>query len=393
MTVEETRQHESVLKPSHWRWRLMAIGLPVLLAGVAANHIEYACRQRRVKAAAATGSLVVRAESGALGHNQIGIDEAYLTEGREQPMLRFSLLGSWEYDSRNPSPCPAKIQKLSGREAACVGFMYPLETGTRLRLFCLLRTTQTCCYGPRPQFSQYLFVEMKEPVKFERLAPVVVAGKFFVDPQPDQGFIYRMEGKSVSTATDEEPDTDATKVALAENEPLFDFAPLGQMTNIVAPYRIPATLLSLDGKIVVVGGFVVARKDEPTPHVVVARDWWDGRGQGKLPTMFTALSVFLKSSQEITPAWKQNDVFVGTLHVNQDPASWARDGILSLHKAARACSKNRTRPLTFDLGPFMPLRWEVIVLSGFILLCLRTSSFRRILSSGKTVGRCHGEQR
>jgi hypothetical protein len=41
-----------------------------------------------------------------------------------------------------------------------------------------------------------VFVEMEKPTKFQRLEPVSCVGKFRVDPTPDEGFIYRMEGET-----------------------------------------------------------------------------------------------------------------------------------------------------------------------------------------------------
>ena len=73
--------------------------------------------------------------------------------------------------------------------------MYPLQQGDAIQYFCLLRTTQTCCYGPRPQFNQYVFVEMDKPTPFHRLDPVACVGKFRVEPTPDEGYIYRMVGE------------------------------------------------------------------------------------------------------------------------------------------------------------------------------------------------------
>lgn len=374
MSAEAARQQAAARKPSRWRWRLLAIGLPLLLASFAANHLEYRYRQKRLKTAAETGALVVRTESSSSGHSQIGIDESSLKQEREGPMLRFSLLGEWDYDPQKPSACPAEVKELSGREASCVGFMYPLEAGGKLRLFCLLRTTQTCCYGPRPQYNQYLFVETKEPVKFERFAPVAVSGRFFVDPQPEQGYIYRMEGVSVSPAADDEPEMDPAQVALKKKAPLFDFVALSQVEKGAPQPQLPSTVLALDGKVVVVGGFVISRKDGP-PQVVVGRDWWDGRGQGKPPTMFSALTIFLKAPQEMTPAWKQKDVFIGTLRVNHAPASWNREGIVSLHEAVRASGPGGAQWLAADSGPFLAVYHEALILAAFIFLCFRASMF------------------
>ena len=139
----------------------------------------------------------VREEKGPVGHRTIGIDEESLDlETIKEVPLTFSTLMTWEYKvGENPS-APHNIKILDGRKVRLTGFMYPLEAGKSIKYFCLLRTTQTCCYGPRPQYNQYVFVEMEKPIPFHRLDPVSCTGTFKVDPAPDEGFIYRMEGET-----------------------------------------------------------------------------------------------------------------------------------------------------------------------------------------------------
>ena len=42
---------------------------------------------------------------------------------------------------------------------------------------------------------------MEKPTAFYRLDPVSCVGKFKVDPAPDEGFIYRMEGLTCDSTT------------------------------------------------------------------------------------------------------------------------------------------------------------------------------------------------
>ena len=136
-------------------------------------------------------------EKGPAGHKTIGIDESSLGEdaGKEMP-LTFASLMKWEYDAKKNSPPPESVKKLDGRKVRIMGFMYPLQEGANIQKFSLLRSTQTCCYGPKPQYNQYIFVEMVKPTQFRRLDPVSCVGVFRIDPSPDEGFIYRMEGES-----------------------------------------------------------------------------------------------------------------------------------------------------------------------------------------------------
>jgi hypothetical protein len=141
------------------------------------------------------GKVRIIEEKGPAGHKTIGIDESSLGEdsGRELA-LTFSTLMKWEYERKANPPPPENIKKLDGRKIRINGFMYPLQEGTNIQNFCLLRSTQTCCYGPRPQYNQYIFVEMAKPTQFRRLDPVTCVGKLKVEPSPEEGFIYRMEG-------------------------------------------------------------------------------------------------------------------------------------------------------------------------------------------------------
>jgi hypothetical protein len=135
-------------------------------------------------------------ETGPLGHKTIGIDESSIVQDpSKELLLTYSALMTWQYDTKSNPPPPGGIKKLDGRKVRITGFMFPLQEGTSIQNFCLLRTTQTCCYGPRPQYNQYIFVEMAKPTAFHRLDPVTCVGKLKVEPTPEEGFIYRMEGE------------------------------------------------------------------------------------------------------------------------------------------------------------------------------------------------------
>lgn len=159
--------------------------------------ISYAQEKGDKKGGSQGTKVRVREEKGPVGHKTIGIDEESLDlDAIKEVPLTFSTLMTWKYKvGENPSP-PHNIRKLHGRRVRLIGFMYPLQAGKSIRYFCLLRTTQTCCYGPRPQYNQYVFVEMEKPTTFHRLDPVSCTGRFKVDPTPEEGFIYRMEGET-----------------------------------------------------------------------------------------------------------------------------------------------------------------------------------------------------
>jgi hypothetical protein len=350
-----------------WRRRLLVIGLPVLLALFAVNHGEYWYRQKCARQREALGASVsVRAETGAFaGHKTIGIDETQaVPEG--SLFLRFATLAQWNFDPKSPSPCPRVVRELSGREVSCIGFMYPLEAGSKLKTFCLLRTTQTCCYGPRPQYSQYLLVEMKEPVKFERLTPVIVRGKFYPEAHPEQGFIYRMEGESVTPIEGDEPETDPAEAARKAGLPLFDIASLAAVENGTTG-MVPPALRALDGKRAVVGGYLLNRVEGSPPRILVGREWWDGVSQGKPPTIYTAVMVFPADASQMPPVWKDTGVFSGMLHVETNAGQWSETGIVSLRGAAR-CASDAGR--SAHAGPLLRPAYEVVMLGALLGLTL-----------------------
>lgn len=150
-------------------------------------------------------SVRIQKEKGPAGHSTIGIVESAIEQDTTKTLrLSFSKLMSWEYEAQKDTPAPDMIAKLDGRKVKITGFMYPLQQGTKIQYFCLLRTTQTCCYGPRPQYNQYIFVEMGAPTPFFRLDPVACAGTFNVEPNPDEGYIYRLEGETCNAVSEKD---------------------------------------------------------------------------------------------------------------------------------------------------------------------------------------------
>ena len=141
--------------------------------------------------------VVIKEETGPAGHATIGIDESGINEDPNiERQITFSTLMAWQYEVSKNTPPPEKISRLDGHKIRLIGFMYPLQQGKSIQYFCLLRTTQTCCYGPRPQYNQYVFVEMDKPTTFYRMDPVSCVGTLRIEPTPDEGYIYRMEGET-----------------------------------------------------------------------------------------------------------------------------------------------------------------------------------------------------
>jgi hypothetical protein len=349
------------------RKKLLIYGLPILLAVFAA---DYAYSFVVGRSMAKSGlQLSVRSEKGAIGHNTIGIEEASLKSGDGRRFLHFSTLGEWGFTIDSRPPCPKPIKALSGRCFDSVGFMYPLETGDKIKDFCLLRSTQTCCYGPRPQFNQYILVEMNEPVKFQRLKPVMVSGKFFVDPKPDDGYIYRMEGESLSNVGDDTPDIDPVRSAKQAKLPLFDYAPLLAMAKRPKSAGVADYLRALSGKRVVAAGYCVGRTSSQPPRLILAKSWWDGVGQGTPPSVYNAIAILPADAAQVPPLWKPFQVFTGTLRVTTDASRWNTDGVVQLRDAQLGVP-GVTRTVRLGGGQLIPLGAKAAVLAVFLLVTL-----------------------
>jgi hypothetical protein len=312
--------------------------------------------------------VAVREESGLLaGHNTIGIDETSTTGA---DFLRFTTLEQWAFDAKAPSPCPPSVRAWSGRSVACLGFMYPLEPGAELKTFCLLRTPQTCCYGPRPQYSQYLLVEMKTPVKLERLRPVLVRGRFVADAQPEQGFICRLEGQSCVKAGDAEPDVDPAASARQAGLPLVDFAWLAAAAT-TAGKRIPSSLTAVDGMTVVVAGYFFDGRPGSPPRLLIGRNWWDGVSQGVRPCLSNALAAYLRDARQMPPLWRDRGVMTGVLRLERDPRRWAEQGIASLNDAVQGVPGTGGQGVALGRGPVLAPWHEAFLTATLVYVLLR----------------------
>jgi hypothetical protein len=335
------------------KWIILA----VLIAGMfAVNPVAYFVRSMTAKPAL---DVAVRADKGPLGHNTISVDESTLNSSQ---YIGFSTLKLWDFRDVNTLP-PPQIAGLNKKKVSIIGFMYPLQAGDMLSVFCLLKSTQTCCYGPRPQYNQYVLVECKKKVKFERLTPVIAEGQFFVDPSPQDGYIYRMTADSVRPISEDSIDIDANDVVRKLKLPRFNFDQLENLRNdnpIQNGHKLPDSVSACDGKKVVIDGFIVARVNKNPATIIVGKYPWDGVMQGTRPDFYDAAVVIFKNPQDQPPLYKQKGVFTGTLHINRDPNEMPAKGIISLTDAQPAVGASRLRPI---ISPSLEIFGVVLLLS------------------------------
>ncbi len=334
------------------RPRLFRFGLTLLMGVLVADAV--ALREfppaAGAPSAAPTSAVTVnlRAETGPGGHATIGVMEAPASG----PGLTFALLGTWQYHPSGSVPCPPEIAAHDGKDASLVGFMYPLAQGERIKVFCLLRNTQTCCFGPRPQFNQYLFVETKEPVAFERRRPIQVRGHFKVDPAPTQGYIYRLEDAEVAQVGGFDEPVDAAIYAEANHLPLWDWKLLANLPiSDRATAALPAAVSALAGKTVVVDGYIHQRDPGPPPQVLVGIHPPPGRPDGHVPTLVDAMGINPAPGTPLPPDWQDRGVWQGVLRVSNDPQQWDDTGIVHLEGATVCASAPAdTRPRIAQLA-------------------------------------------
>ncbi len=273
------------------------------------------------------------------GHKSISI----VVDGQpgQIQLLPFSELAQWNYDAEKPTGAPLSIQWRHGKKTSMVGFMFPLTEGETVSAFCLMATTQTCCYGPKPQFNQFALVECRQPVYFERMRPVLVTGDFFVEPRPQDGYIFRIEADNVQPIGQQL----YANVKIASSTPVLDwfwFTALQsqQRTDARTPeeyfsrINLPDELLALADKEVVVQGFQAGAFRFVTGEsgVIVSKDFWDGCCTGVPPTPFNSVPVVIASGTPQPEVWSQNVRFVGVLRI-RSRQEWPHRGLMALEEA------------------------------------------------------------
>jgi len=356
-------QHEFGVYNTAW---LLAVCrkkvLVIIILLFTINHIEHYLRVQKIhKNLELEEVSVVRAINNVTSHQSLLIEERKVRSG----YLYFNTLETWEFSKDTPTPCPEDIMAVNGQQVKLMGFMFPLQEADELTTFCLLRSTQTCCYGPRPQFNQYVLVEMTTPVKFERLAPVVVEGKFFVDAKPNEGYIYRMEGQVVRSAVHNDQPLSAIEFAQQNGLPIFDFSPL-EAVKLADDKKADIARLaaSLEGKTMVVNGFIVGKTDGSLPKVMIGKYYWDGKTQGTPAGFYNTVLISPITPNDLPPLWWQEAVYKGTIHVNQDASLRGENGIVSLHNATLAVPKP---DFLTDSGPMIPPMYEFMILAGVLV--------------------------
>jgi hypothetical protein len=283
--------------------------------------------------------LQARVEDVPYGCLTYGIDESTLSEVKGIVNVSFALLARWEENDlcEFPQPPPA-IAALHEKRVYVVGFMYPLESGEHIGSFKLMRSTQTCCWGPAPDYNQFALVTMaRGKTRFERITPVAVVGKFFVECKPRCGYIYRMEATHVEPAIKQDNITRVNESTLADKGIIeLDFALVQKLEPQLDKYDTvkewPETLLALEGKKVYAKGYIIVRLPPPAgskrEKLVVSK--YPNPEDASL-----ANSVFVRfaEDQEVPAMWATQTGVSGTLRIHRNWQTWRRSGIVMVDQA------------------------------------------------------------
>ncbi len=278
-------------------------------------------------------------------HRSVSIDETDISKSGTG-FLPFATMQLWEYDGVKKNPAPDFLMSINKTELKILGFMYPLEEGEEIKNFCILKSTQTCCYGPRPQYNQYVLIEMDKKIKFERLRPIIVSGTFFIDPRPEEGYIYRMQGHSIEIPGDEEPaKTDNIYPDTSTIEEL-DISIIEKFIKTIDGKKSSELeekdfnyFKNYENKTFKINGYLTGILSRNQKKILVGKNYWDGCCTGVPPTLMNSIPVKLKSNQKIPQFWDNNVSYAGTLKVNKDAGKWIYYGIISLENSVRLNNK------------------------------------------------------
>ncbi|MDA3959741.1 MAG: DUF3299 domain-containing protein [Planctomycetota bacterium] len=298
--------------------------------------------------------------------------------------LHFSSLSAWAFDPAlaptQQIEAPPALAALSGHEVQVMGFMYPLQQGAAIEHFMLMQSTQTCCYGPAPEYNRYVLVTMDgTAVPYDPQQPVIIHGRFHIDPQPDDGYIYRLEGARFETVLQDDSNEGERDPSQTE-VPLIDLAIL---TGLKEGASIPPAIAALHDTEASVRGFNMLSASQKR-RVVIGRDWFDGCCQGTPPSIDNSVVVRLGRGQAPPQPWEGRCAYTGKISV-PGIASGTLTGPITLNAAVRGWTSDPNQ--TPQAKRRRLLLWTdiAVALLGFAWLAvpeLRVNHLRRCVVRG-----------
>ncbi len=299
--------------------------------------------------------------------------------------VTFSLLGSWSFDPKKPDQAPPKaVEALHEKRVIMEGYMAPLVPERRFTTFMLVGALPKK-RDVLPPPNRAVWVQFDEPVNWYREQRVWVQGKLYLDANPKEGFLYRMDGERLVPPKSEQPPPPSAwnpRAAAA-----FDFDWLNGLAEQRLKWKPPPALLNLDGKLVVASGKVVARDEGPPLTLVVAPSDSDSEEDEKEPPAsmlgrFLPVELYRGLPEPVEKP--RHIVLSGWLECCTDPAKWRREPPVSLRFAV--VGDIRGAPV----GPILPWWAELLlglgVAAGFVRPLWIRRRCRKALEQGDMFG-------
>ena len=244
---------------------------------------------------------------GPVGHTTITLDDASVLQ-LDRQIVPFSFFKTWDYNIDNPdNPAPSQIIELHEKIVSVAGFMFPLSEGENINAFMLMASTQTCCYGPRPEFNQFILTEFATPVKFERFRPVLVRGRLFIEPKPEDGYIMRMQGETIEVidmvptcgSVTHNPEAlvpsevDPGSIPFWEALAMFESKTIDEFqTKEIPEFFESNSQAELTLKGYIAGAFLGENRE---PLLLIGKSPWDGCCTGVAPNPFNSFIIEISS--------------------------------------------------------------------------------------------------
>ena len=121
---------------------------------------------------------------------------------------------------------------------------------------------------------------------------------------------------------------------------------------------------NLDGKPMVLQGFIVGKTGESPVKIMIGKYAWDGKAKGTPPGLYNTVLVSPKSAGDTPPVWWQGAAFKGTIQVTKDPSERVKIGIVSLRDAVLAVAPESQPGALVDAGLLLPLTYEFMMLAA-----------------------------
>ncbi len=107
--------------------------------------------------------------------------------------LRFDYIKNLNYDfdprATTPTPPPAALQALDGKQVEIAGFALPLYSPTGETEFLLTQSANGCCFGAPPMLQHMILVRAGK-IKLNNYGePVLVRGILSVGPEWEDGYV------------------------------------------------------------------------------------------------------------------------------------------------------------------------------------------------------------